>query len=98
MLVRIVKLTFKKENIPSFERIFEETKDTIRNFDGCSLLELYQDKNDPVIFFTYSHWETEQQLESYRNSDFFKEVWGRTKLLFDDKPEAWSVRKVHTLN
>jgi quinol monooxygenase YgiN len=98
MLVRIVKLTFKKENIPSFERIFEETKDTIRNFDGCSLLELYQDKNHPVIFFTYSHWDSEHQLESYRNSDFFNEVWGRTKLLFDDKPEAWSVQKVHTLN
>ncbi len=35
MLIRIVKLTLKKENIASFEQIFEETKDFIRNFEGC---------------------------------------------------------------
>ena len=43
MIVRIVKLTFKKENIASFEQIFDETKDNIRNFKGCEFLELYQD-------------------------------------------------------
>lgn len=98
MIVRIVKLLFKKENIPSFEGIFEETKEVIRKYDGCLLLELYQDVNDPSIFFTYSHWESEDHLEAYRNSDFFKEVWGRTKLLFDDTPQAWSVEKIHSLN
>jgi heme-degrading monooxygenase HmoA len=98
MIVRIVRLHFKKENITSFERIFDETKDTIKNFKGCSLLELYQDTGDPSVFFTYSQWDTESDLEAYRQSDFFKGVWGRTKVLFDDKPEAWSVRKVHVLN
>ncbi len=98
MIVRIVKLNFKNENILSFERIFEETKEVIRGYEGCSLLELYQDVNDASIFFTYSHWESEDHLEAYRNSDFFKEVWGRTKLLFDDKPQAWSVQKIHSLN
>jgi len=98
MIVRIVKLQFKKENIASFERIFEETKDAIRSFEGCSLLELYQDAGEPSIFFTYSQWKTEKHLEAYRKSDFFKGVWGRTKVLFADKPEAWSVQKVHSLN
>ncbi|NNK10627.1 MAG: antibiotic biosynthesis monooxygenase [Flavobacteriaceae bacterium] len=98
MIVRIVKLQFKKENISSFEQIFDATKDKIRSFKGCSLLELYQDASDSSIFFTYSQWETEEHLEAYRNSDFFKEVWGRTKKLFADKPEAWSVQKVHSLN
>jgi quinol monooxygenase YgiN len=98
MIVRIVKLTFKKENITSFERIFEETKDTIRNTEGCSLLELYQDVSNPTVFFTYSHWESEKHLEGYRNSAFFKNVWGKTKALFNQKPEAWSVQKIHTLN
>ncbi|QBA63912.1 putative quinol monooxygenase [Muriicola soli] len=98
MIVRIVKLQFKKENISSFERIFDATKDKIRGFEGCSLLELYQDASDSTLFFTYSQWETEEHLEAYRNSDFFKDVWGRTKKLFADKPEAWSVQKVHSLN
>lgn len=94
MLVRIVKLTFKVENISSFEQIFEETNRFIRNFDGCEFLEAYQEKDNPKVFFTYSHWKDETALNNYRNSDFFKSVWSRTKVLFDAKPEAWSVRKV----
>ncbi|NAS12937.1 putative quinol monooxygenase [Poritiphilus flavus] len=97
MLVRIVKLKFKRENIASFERIFEETKQNIRNFEGCNFLRLHQDINDPCIFFTYSFWESEEALENYRASDFFKAVWGRTKLLFSDKPEAWSVSTRETV-
>ncbi|MEM1340003.1 MAG: antibiotic biosynthesis monooxygenase family protein [Bacteroidota bacterium] len=93
MLIRIVKLTFKQENISSFEAIFEETKEKIINFKGCYHLELYQDMKDPNIFFTYSHWENGAALDAYRNSDFFKKVWSRTKLLFGDKPQAWSVIK-----
>ncbi|NNJ88514.1 MAG: antibiotic biosynthesis monooxygenase, partial [Eudoraea sp.] len=89
MIIRVVKLSFKNENIPGFERIFEETKEAIRGYEGCSLLELYQDVNDPSIFFTYSYWESEDHLAAYRKSDFFKEVWGRTKLLFNDSPQAW---------
>jgi len=93
MLVRIVKLSFKTENISSFEKVFEETKNQIREFDGCNLLELYQDKNNPNIFFTYSYWNNENDFENYRNSDFFKSVWSKTKVMFDAKPEAWSVSK-----
>lgn len=91
MLTRIVKLTFKEENISSFETLFEKTKETIRNFEGCLFLELYQDAKHPNIFFTYSKWKEEMYLENYRNSDFFKAVWAETKQLFGDKPEAWSV-------
>ena len=98
MLVRIVKLTFKPENISSFEQIFEQTKLTIRNFEGCNFLELYQEIDNPKVFFTYSHWSNEQALDSYRQSEFFKSVWSTTKLLFAEKPQAWSVNKMDTLN
>ena len=98
MLIRIVKLTFKPENIPSFERIFDETKNGILAFEGCNMVELYQDRNNPCIFFTYSFWDGEPALEKYRNSDFFKKVWGSTKKLFADKPEAWSVNRIQSTN
>jgi len=45
------------------------------------------------VFFTYSYWEHPDFLEQYRNSDFFKGVWTKTKALFSEKPEAWSVTK-----
>lgn len=97
MFVRIVKLSFHEENIRSFLDNFELMKDKIRNAPGNRLLELYQDKNNKSIFFTYSYWETEQDLENYRNSELFYDVWNFTKKLFNDKPEAWSVDKLVTL-
>ena len=59
MFVRIVKMGFHEENVTTFLEIFESKKEKIRNNKGCELLELYRDKNDPTIFFTYSYWEPE---------------------------------------
>jgi heme-degrading monooxygenase HmoA len=84
-------MTFKPENIEAFVTLFEDRKDRIRGFDGCRHLELWQGSNDPNVFFTYSNWETEQDLNHYRYSEFFKETWGMTKALFSEKPQAWSV-------
>ena len=97
MFVRIVKLSFHEENIPVFLENFELMKEKIRNAEGNHFLELYQDKNNKCIFFTYSYWETEADLENYRNSELFYDVWNFTKKLFNDKPEAWSVDKLASL-
>ncbi len=96
MLVRIVKMTFKTDKVDTFLTNFNENKEKIRNTNGCNFLELYRDKTNPNIFFTYSYWETAQDLENYRNSNLFKKVWKKTKVLFNDKPEAWSVDKIST--
>ncbi len=98
MFVRIVKMSFHTEKITEFEAIFETKKELIRANKGCLLLELYQDKNNPEIFFTYSYWDKEEDLENYRNSELFKKVWTQTKTLFNDKPEAWSVDKKVSLS
>ena len=90
-------MSFHEENIPVFLENFEIIKDKIRNAPGNRLLELYQDKNNTCIFFTYSYWETEEDLENYRKSEFFNEVWTFTKQLFNDKPEAWSVNTIASL-
>lgn len=97
MFARIVKMSFHTENIPKFLENFNLIKEKIRNAPGNRFLELYQDKNNPEIFFTYSYWETEADLENYRQSALFDEVWTFTKQLFNDKPEAWSVDKIVSL-
>lgn len=97
MFVRIVKMSFQSEKIEEFLANFNTKKEFIRNSPGCQLLELYRDKNNSDIFFTYSYWDTEQDLENYRNSDLFKGVWAQTKVLFNDKPLAWSVDKTVSL-
>lgn len=97
MIVRIVKLTFKENQIDAFLKNFDSIKNEIRNFEGNQFLELYQDKNNPKVFFTYSYWIDENALNKYRNSSLFSEVWSYTKTLFDDKPEAWTVNKLESL-
>ena len=97
MLVRIVKLSIDPLKIDDFKAHFDSVKLDIRNTPGNRFLELYQDLDNPSLFFTYSYWEHEEDLENYRQSDFFNEVWTHTKKLFNDKPEAWSVTKIHTL-
>lgn len=97
MFVRIVKMGFHKKNTETFLANFEANKHRIRGFEGCQFLELLRDKTDSTIFFTYSYWETENHLEAYRASVLFKDVWTKTKPLFNRHPEAWSVDKMVTL-
>lgn len=97
MFTRIVKMSFETSKIETFLENFNKSKEGIRNFKGCRLLEIYRDKNNPNIFFSYSRWESEHDLNSYRNSDFFKNIWKETKLLFNDKPQAWSVDTIESL-
>ena len=94
MIIRIVKMEFREEEIDAFRRLFEERRHLIRNFDGCTHLELWQDKNRPNLFFTYSCWDSEVQLNNYRQSHFFDDTWKLTKQKFAGKPEAWTVNKV----
>jgi len=97
MFIRIVKLSFKPEHVEEFLANFESNKFQIRNFEGCKKLKLFRDKDRDNLFFTYSHWRSVTDLENYRNSELFKSVWAKTKILFNDKPEAWSVDNLEEL-
>ncbi len=97
MFIRIVKLSFHPEKVTAFLENFHQNKEQIRNFSGNTFLELYQDKSNKSVFFTYSIWDREEDLENYRNSELFNEVWSFTKALFNDKPQAWSVDKIESL-
>lgn len=97
MFIRIVKMSFEDSKIESFLENFNNHKEKIRHFNGCNLLELYRDKNNTATFFTYSYWESESHLETYRKSDLFKNVWAKTKIMFNNKPEAWSVDRIESL-
>lgn len=94
MIIRIVKMIFREEEVQAFQQLFDERKSLIRNFEGCTHLELWQDVNHPQTFFTYSWWDTEEHLNAYRNSHFFDDTWMLTKQKFAARPEAWSVKKM----
>ena len=96
MIIRIVKMTFKKDKLEEFQRIFEHSKEAIRDFEGCLHVELCRDTLQENVYFTYSQWVSEDELNAYRNSTFFKSTWNETKELFEEKAEDHSLEKVYS--
>ncbi|MCU0436597.1 MAG: antibiotic biosynthesis monooxygenase [Raineya sp.] len=95
MIVRIVRMFFQEDKTDDFLEIFEQSKHLIRHFEGCKHLELLRDADYKHIFCTYSYWESPEHLENYRQSDLFQSTWAKTKVLFNDKPIAFSLQQ-HT--
>ncbi len=92
MIKRVVKMTFREEAVETFlHEVFEQSKDRIRAFPGCRHMELLRNLAQPNILFTFSIWDSEAALDSYRQSDFFQQTWAKTKALFAEKAEAWSL-------
>ena len=87
-------MSFRAEELDKFKHIFLITKDKIRNFEGCMYVELLNDIDNPNVFFTYSHWESEEHLAKYRHSELFKTTWAKTKVLFAEKAETWSLKNI----
>ena len=91
MIVRFVKLELQSQHIDDFKRLTAGEKDEIIAFEGCSFLEILQDVNNENLFFSHSHWESEEALNAYRESAFFRGNWEQVKQWFAAKPEAWSL-------
>jgi heme oxygenase (mycobilin-producing) len=76
MIIRIVRMHFTEAGVEEFLQIFNSNKQAIRNFPGCSHLELLKDKDDVNTYTTLSYWDDPSCLESYRKSELFGSVWG----------------------
>jgi len=90
MIKRIVTMHFHPNKVNDFLEWFEQHYEHIRNFEGCTHLELWRDVQQPNVFYTYSIWKDEASIEKYKNSELFQKVWSYTKQLFNDKPQAFS--------
>ena len=92
-MIRIVKLTFKSEHVQDFLEHFETVKTDINSFPGCKGMKLLREQDSSNVFFTYSEWNSNEDLENYRRSELFGGIWPKVKKWFAEKPEAWSVDK-----
>jgi quinol monooxygenase YgiN len=97
MIKRIVRLSFQPEKVQEFLQIFESSKQLISNFEGCLALSLYQDYEKKNVFYTESIWKSIEHLENYRNSELFQSTWLKTKVLFNEKPQAFSLAYFETI-
>lgn len=83
-------MTFKPEKVEEFITVFERYKSKIKNAPGCTSLELIRNLDIPHQISTLSRWKSVQDLNNYRDSEIFKEVWPLTKIHFGAKPIAQS--------
>jgi heme oxygenase (mycobilin-producing) len=96
MIIRIVHMQFQEGKIADFLELFNHSKETILSFQGCEYLELIQDIKKPSHISTLSKWQSEIDLNNYRNSDFFQATWKNTKILFAAKPSAYSFASLYS--
>jgi len=93
MITRIVRMEFRPEHVDDFLAQFDTVKNLIRVFPGVRHLELHRDADQSNVFYTYSKWDGEEDLEIYRQSELFKGAWSQVKVWFDAKPQAFSLKE-----
>lgn len=98
MITRIVRMEFQPAHVDDFLVHFNGIKYLIRNFPGVQHLELHRDASRPHVFYTYSKWAGESDLEAYRNSELFKVTWAQVKVWFAAKPRAFSLLEEMVVN
>ena len=91
MIIRIVRMHFTEAGVEEFLGIFHANKTAIRNFEGCSHLQLLKDLDNELVYTTLSHWKDTESLEQYRKSELFASVWGRVKTLLAERTQAFSL-------
>ncbi len=94
MIQRVVKLFMYPDHQDAFLDIYKKHISYMANLPEVISLELFEVKNEPGKFMTISTWTSEEGLEKYRKSQYFKDIWAKIKPWFSDKPEAWTLDKI----
>jgi len=91
--LRWVQLTVDPAQHAVFLHLFKNYQKHIQNFPGCRSVELLEG-SETGQFFTLSRWSAESDLENYRTSPLFAEIWPPVKATFSAPARAWTVRPV----
>ena len=90
MILRIVHMHCRPDAIEEFLGLFGKHREAIAGSEGCRSLKLIQSQDQTSTISTISIWDSEKDLDAYRRSPLFAEVWPRTKTLFATSPQAES--------
>lgn len=90
MLVRLVQIELQPDKTEAFIALFTAHKGQISKNKGCQSLELLQNMKQPNHIATLSRWASQEDLDNYRYSAFFKTLWAQVKPLFAEKAQAIS--------
>ncbi len=99
MITRIVILPVRASEEQDFIKLLTRSFGEVRNSTGCTALTFLRE-NSPeknmINYVTYSKWNNESDLENYRQSFFFKNVWPAVKQFLGAKPSAYTLTPLLT--
>ena len=87
-------MEFVPERSNEFESFVKTITNKIANFEGCFGVRILRDSDNENVFFTYSYWRSKEDLENYRKSDLFRQIWPKTKEMFAKPAKAWTTEVV----
>ena len=88
MIVIRVLLKVKPEEKQNFVSIFKTHVTDSRKFDGCVQYGIFEDIQDDHTYILYEEWETRQNFDHYRNSDYFKQSGEKIFPMIEGSPTS----------
>ncbi len=73
MIVIRVAVEVKPEKADAFVDHLQQEMADVKQFAGCERFHLYTDVQDANKFLLYEEWETAENFQAYRTSEFFAE-------------------------
>jgi len=94
MILRVVKMELIETKIGLFERFMSNLKDEKLRQEGCLHHDIFCDKDNNSIYFSYTIWNNEKSLKKYKKSELFKVVSQTIRSFCVKEPLAWTVENV----
>lgn len=88
MLVIRVQIKVAPENRQALITAMKEDLNTSREFEGCIQYNVYQDLTDDNAILLYEEWESQNEFDSFRASQHFKDSGTKLFPLIDESPDT----------
>lgn len=95
MITRVVRLTLRPDvKSEAFEEIYRNRNPFAKGVKGCRSVKVLKDVNDERVLYTLSAWDCNEDLEAYRQSEYFAQTWPMVKALLGQKTQAFSMTEM----
>ena len=64
ILIKVI-FTISADKVEEAKAAFISSQNAVVAEDGCVSFRLYQDLEDPAVFFLFEEWETQEALEAH---------------------------------
>lgn len=94
MILRIVKMELNESKIELFQLFMNNLKEEKLKQEGCLHYDYFCEKENELVFYSYTIWMSEKFLKKFKKTELFREVTRTLRNLCIKEPIAWTVENV----